>query len=611
MAKVTVLLFMSIYITVTVSQNLYPPSWDPYCDVTISTEFVNITCNLKPEDQKLLTLKDLNDYTNNTAANVKYSVLWKCSPNASVTMRLPMQIHKLYSLKVFGCRIFEYYDDWNHQSLGSIKDSLVYEEIADCTLVFHILPLLLSLDNFQNVSNDWMCGPDTTIKQSISRNITSVIIEPNQNDFDNLSNETKLYVQKILFNILIANSSVVPDPFQWWNIKNIVDFDYQPECNYQKLEVLEVVMSETLHTQNLNIIFKSVKRQYPNMRVFNYSYNGYQLFPQEWKENMHKFPKLEYIDYSYNLISDIWNVNRFWDDYPGRHVVLDLRYNNITTLTTETISKWTELQDITLNIRGNPLDCGCFKQDFLNAVQDDTFFDGKMQKYKYIQNMKCASPATARGIKIINLSKAEMGCEIPPDDLTIYLVVLGVLAVVLIVCLILLFKFRKEIKLLLYVKFKVLFPWDVDKSAEMKRFDAFISYSSSESQWVLGHLVQKLESPFESHDALSLCIHERDFICGKSILLNIIDSIENSRHTIVVLSRKFIQSVWSMAEFKEAYEESVTKKRRHLIIIKYESIPEAELDSMLKRCIKSFTYIDVNDPRFIDRLRFSLATKSK
>ncbi|ESO90260.1 hypothetical protein LOTGIDRAFT_99343, partial [Lottia gigantea] len=131
-----------------------------------------------------------------------------------------------------------------------------------------------------------------------------------------------------------------------------------------------------------------------------------------------------------------------------------------------------------------------------------------------------------------------------------------------------------------------------------KRFDAFISYSSSNSDWVLDNLIHKLESPFDSHDALSLCIHKRDFVGGKSILLNIIDSIENSHHTIVVLSRQFIQSVWSMTEFKEAYEESVTKKRRHLIIIKYEDIQETEMDSMLKRCIKTFTYIDAKDPKF-------------
>ena len=43
-------------------------------------------------------------------------------------------------------------------------------------------------------------------------------------------------------------------------------------------------------------------------------------------------------------------------------------------------------------------------------------------------------------------------------------------------------------------------------------------------------------------DQFRLCLHERDFILGSFISLNIIQSIQKSRFTVLVLSKGFVQS---------------------------------------------------------------------
>uniref|UniRef100_A0A8C3XQT3 Toll like receptor 2 n=1 Tax=Chelydra serpentina TaxID=8475 RepID=A0A8C3XQT3_CHESE len=78
-------------------------------------------------------------------------------------------------------------------------------------------------------------------------------------------------------------------------------------------------------------------------------------------------------------------------------------------------------------------------------------------------------------------------------------------------------------------------------------YDAFVSYSERDSEWVENLMVQELENaipPFK------LCLHKRDFVPGKWIVDNIIDSIERSHKTLFVLSEHFVQSEWCKYELE-------------------------------------------------------------
>nr|QWV53991.1 toll like receptor 2 [Clarias magur] len=73
----------------------------------------------------------------------------------------------------------------------------------------------------------------------------------------------------------------------------------------------------------------------------------------------------------------------------------------------------------------------------------------------------------------------------------------------------------------------------------------FVSYSQHDAQWVEEILVPELKS---SESPLALCLHQRDFLPGRWIADNIIESIESSYRTLFVLSENFVTSEWCRYE---------------------------------------------------------------
>ena len=49
------------------------------------------------------------------------------------------------------------------------------------------------------------------------------------------------------------------------------------------------------------------------------------------------------------------------------------------------------------------------------------------------------------------------------------------------------------------------------------------------------------------------CIHSRDWSPGRPIPDQIFESVDSSRRTIIVLSRNYLNSVWSNLEFRSAH----------------------------------------------------------
>ena len=76
------------------------------------------------------------------------------------------------------------------------------------------------------------------------------------------------------------------------------------------------------------------------------------------------------------------------------------------------------------------------------------------------------------------------------------------------------------------------------------RFDLFVSYSDKDRQFVLDQLIPNLEKRSE----ITICLHERDFQVGQSILDNIIQCMDQSRCLLLVISESFLKSNWCSFE---------------------------------------------------------------
>ncbi|KAL3279762.1 hypothetical protein HHI36_017270 [Cryptolaemus montrouzieri] len=145
----------------------------------------------------------------------------------------------------------------------------------------------------------------------------------------------------------------------------------------------------------------------------------------------------------------------------------------------------------------------------------------------------------------------------------------------------------------------------VDKD---KVYDAFISFSHKDEDFIVDHLIPTLEGGEHKY---KLCIHTRDFIPGELISTQIFNTVKKSRKTIVVLSSNFLDSIWGRMEFRTAHTEAMKEGRARVIILVYGDVNLNSLDDELKAYIKTNTYLKWGEPLFWTKLKYALHIKNR
>ncbi|KAI4897726.1 hypothetical protein NFI96_005387 [Prochilodus magdalenae] len=121
------------------------------------------------------------------------------------------------------------------------------------------------------------------------------------------------------------------------------------------------------------------------------------------------------------------------------------------------------------------------------------------------------------------------------------------------------------------------------------QYDAFISYNITDEPWVMEELLPNLEND----QGWRLCLHHRDFQPGRSITDNIIDAIYNSRKTICLISRNYLNSNWCSQEIQVARFRHFDEQKDVLILIFLEDIPTRHLSPYykMKKLVQKQTYL--------------------
>ncbi len=128
-------------------------------------------------------------------------------------------------------------------------------------------------------------------------------------------------------------------------------------------------------------------------------------------------------------------------------------------------------------------------------------------------------------------------------------------------------------------------------------YDAFVAYSThgKERKWVHTTLREKLE---DEH-GLRLCIHYRDFKLGRAIDECIVDAVNKSRKTILVLSPEFLNSGWCQFEVRMVKEKAVEQRRDSFVIVIFRSLqqPGTKVPRSLVRLLERKIYVEwTSDP---------------
>nr|WHE44611.1 toll-like receptor 2 [Triplophysa yarkandensis] len=307
-----------------------------------------------------------------------------------------------------------------------------------------------------------------------------------------------------------------------------------------------------------------------SLTILDLSYNNLKAFNQ-------RFPKLTLL---------ILTGNRFLNLplgglFPNLETLL-IQRNVLRMFTGKDLRRFKRLQY--LEAGNNNFVCSCeFVFFFRNNVDDVVGLrDGH-------GNYVCDTPFSLRGDAIDSVRLSVFECYMIPAVSTLCTAVIFLLGVIAFTC--------HKLHVIWYLQMTK--AWiqakrkpAISRSPEDLRYDAFVSYSQHDAEWVEEILVPNLEN---AQPPFALCLHKRDFRPGRWIVDNIIDSIEKSHRTLFVLSEHFVTSEWCRYELDFSHFRIVDEHNDSAILILLEPIEKETIPKRfckLRKIMNSRTYLE-------------------
>ncbi|KAI0220993.1 hypothetical protein LSAT2_027566 [Lamellibrachia satsuma] len=264
--------------------------------------------------------------------------------------------------------------------------------------------------------------------------------------------------------------------------------------------------------------------------------------------------------------------------------LLTLARNKIVSVKIASFSGLTSLSE--LDLAHNPFACDCDLTWFLDYVHDNNIFVihiGSPSLYT------CASPASVQGVPILRAQLTTEDC-ISRTDLYITVATATAVAVTAIIFS-LAYRGRWYIRYYFYLMRSRRRRYRELADGSSYVYDAFVAHNSDDRVWVVRSLLKRLEL----EGRYRLCLHQRDWLVGREISENIVESIEKSRKVIVVLSNSFAKSRWCQIELAMANNRCLGNRRKSLILVLLETISPENQTAAMRCLLTTQTYLEWNE----------------
>ncbi|NXA72135.1 TLR22 protein, partial [Thryothorus ludovicianus] len=350
-----------------------------------------------------------------------------------------------------------------------------------------------------------------------------------------------------------------------------------------------------------------------NLIVLDISQNNFGEIPDacEWPDNLKYLnlsstqipkvtgcipPTLEVLDVSANnlkefglqlpLLKELYLTGNQLKTLPGAApipnlVALSVRRNKLNSFSKEEFESFRRME--LLDASGNNFICSC---EFLSFIQHEAGIGQVLVGWpdKYV----CDSPLAVRGARVGAVHLSLMECH---RSLVVSLICVLVFLVILLLVAV---GYKYHVVWYLRMTWAWLQAKRKPKRAPPKDvcYDAFVSYSENDSDWVENTMVRELE---QACPPFRLCLHKRDFVPGKWIVDNIIDSIEKSRKTLFVLSEHFVQSEWCKYELDFSHFRLFDENNDAAILVLLEPIQSQAIPKRfckLRKIMNTKTYLE-------------------
>ncbi|XP_067993357.1 toll-like receptor 2 type-2 [Melanerpes formicivorus] len=262
-------------------------------------------------------------------------------------------------------------------------------------------------------------------------------------------------------------------------------------------------------------------------------------------------------------------------------VAISVRRNKLNGFSREEFESFKNME--LLDASDNNFICSC---EFLAFIQHEARIAQVLVGWpdRYI----CDSPLSVRGAQVGAVHLSLMECH---RSLVVSLICVLVFLVILILV-------ALSYKYHAFWYLRMTWAW-LQAKRKPKRappkdicYDAFVSYSENDSEWVENIMVRELE---QACPPFRLCLHKRDFVPGKWIVDNIIDSIEKSHKTLFVLSEHFVQSEWCKYELDFSHFRLFDENNDAAILVLLEPIQSKAIPKRfckLRKIMNTKTYLE-------------------
>ncbi|XP_075446331.1 toll-like receptor 8 isoform X1 [Ascaphus truei] len=301
------------------------------------------------------------------------------------------------------------------------------------------------------------------------------------------------------------------------------------------LSNLPITLTE-LYLNNNKLVFWGWKKleKFRNLKLLDLSYNKLVMI----ESNLSSYTcSLQTLLLNHNMISSL--PDRFLYK-AGSLAYLDLSNNHLQTINKSTFLSGNENFLNFLLLKGNPFDCTCEITDFVSWINKNNITMPRLAT-----DVTCATPGNKKGHGIIYFDVH--ACDLNSSSMILFFL-----------------SFFLVIHITALPIMKHLFYWDLWYIyqicvAKLKwnkvhtsncLYDAFIVYDNKDpavSDWVINELCYHLEDRAEKH--VVLCLEERDWEPGKAVIDNLVQSINQSKKTLFVLTKKYVKS----GKFKTAF----------------------------------------------------------
>ncbi|XP_064641971.1 toll-like receptor 13 [Lineus longissimus] len=254
---------------------------------------------------------------------------------------------------------------------------------------------------------------------------------------------------------------------------------------------------------------------------------------------------------------------------------LDLSFNRISALDHKRI--WQIPKLFSLKIASNNFECNCSMLPFSEWLRQPR----PRLRFVKLFDMKCAAPSKYFNFTLFNFDK---DCRsllpiILPSTLGPFVLLVAIVVFISV-------RYRGYIR---YGFMLIRARWRGYGSIEGCTFkwDAFVSFNDADKGWVYKTLKPKLEE----QAGFRICLHHRDFTVGEFITDNIVNCIDRSRKTLLILSDDFAKSQWCQLELSVAQHKLFDDDRDVLILVKLSDVSSENITGTMKVVMRTKTYI--------------------